>query len=153
MACLCHGGRVSKMVKHHRHEYEIGTAIPEGKRLCRPLAVGHISDHGFATSLLHHLLRWVYADYLDAEMRGQKFGKTSGAASEINDQRYTGSINMNREQVLPEPNGFRRECASLVIGGRLQLLTMSLSPCFRPAEMNSRIGQYSAAHAAFALRR
>jgi hypothetical protein len=35
------------------------------------------------------------------------------------------------------------------------LLSMSLSPCrrFHPAEVNSRIGQYSAAHAAFALRR
>src|SRR6201987_3701663 len=40
-------------------------------------------------------------------------------------------------------------------GGLLQLLSMSLSPCrrFPPAEGNSRIGQYSAAHAAFALRR
>src|SRR3954454_3702375 len=40
-------------------------------------------------------------------------------------------------------------------GGLLQLLSMSLSPCrrFHPAEVNSRIGQYSAAHAAFALRR
>jgi hypothetical protein len=34
------------------------------------------------------------------------------------------------------------------------LLGMSLSPCrrFHPAEMNSRVGQLSAAHAAFALR-
>src|SRR6516165_8738294 len=40
-------------------------------------------------------------------------------------------------------------------GGLLQLLSMSLSPCrrFHPAEVNSRLGQYSAAHAAFALRR
>src|SRR5207248_4961349 len=40
-------------------------------------------------------------------------------------------------------------------GGLLQLLSMSLSPCrrFHPAEVNSRIGQCSAAHAAFALRR
>src|ERR1700737_1863963 len=40
-------------------------------------------------------------------------------------------------------------------GGLLQLLGMSLSPCcrFHPAEVNSRIGQCSAAHAAFALRR
>src|SRR5438309_3438 len=40
-------------------------------------------------------------------------------------------------------------------GGLLQLLSMSLSPCrrFHPAEVTSRIGQYSAAHAAFALRR
>src|SRR5215813_1454019 len=39
--------------------------------------------------------------------------------------------------------------------GLLQLLSMSLSPCcrFHPAEVNSRIGQCSAAHAAFALRR
>ena len=37
-------------------------------------------------------------------------------------------------------------------GGLLQLLGMSLSPCrrFHPAEVNSRLGQYSAAHAAFA---
>ena len=40
-------------------------------------------------------------------------------------------------------------------GGLLQLLSMSLSPCrrFHPAEVNSRIGQCSAAHAVFALRR
>src|SRR5205807_10157097 len=40
-------------------------------------------------------------------------------------------------------------------GGLLQLLSMSLSPSrrFHPAEVNSRIGQCSAAHAAFALRR
>ena len=39
-------------------------------------------------------------------------------------------------------------------GGFLQLLSMSLSPCcrFHPAEVNIRIGQSSAAHAAFALR-
>ena len=39
-------------------------------------------------------------------------------------------------------------------GGLLQLLGMSLSPCcrFHPAEVNIRIGQSSAAHAAFALR-
>ena len=39
-------------------------------------------------------------------------------------------------------------------GGLLQLLSMSLSPCcrFHPAEVNSRIGQSSAVHAAFALR-
>jgi hypothetical protein len=39
-------------------------------------------------------------------------------------------------------------------GGLLQLLSMSLSPCcrFHPAEVNIRIGQSSAAHAAFALR-
>src|SRR6478736_7495948 len=38
-------------------------------------------------------------------------------------------------------------------GGLLQLLGMSLSPCcrFHPAEMSSRVGQCSAAHAAFAL--
>jgi hypothetical protein len=37
--------------------------------------------------------------------------------------------------------------------GLLQLLSMSLSPCcrFRPAEVNIRVGQSSAAHAAFAL--
>jgi hypothetical protein len=36
----------------------------------------------------------------------------------------------------------------------LQLLSMSLSPCcrFHPAEVSIRIGQSSAAHAAFALR-
>jgi len=39
-------------------------------------------------------------------------------------------------------------------GGLLQLLSMSLSPCYRfhPAEVNSRIGQFSAGHSAFALR-
>src|SRR3954462_739233 len=39
-------------------------------------------------------------------------------------------------------------------GGFLQLLSMSLSPCcrFHPAEVNSRIGQFSAGHSAFALR-
>src|SRR6516225_937681 len=39
-------------------------------------------------------------------------------------------------------------------GGFLQLLSMSLSPCcrFHPAEVNSRIGQSSASHSAFALR-
>src|SRR5712672_2997064 len=39
-------------------------------------------------------------------------------------------------------------------GGLLQLLSMSLSPCcrFHPAEVNIRVGQSSAAHAAFALR-
>src|SRR6201998_4595630 len=39
-------------------------------------------------------------------------------------------------------------------GGLLQLLSMSLSPCcrFHPAEVNIRIVQSSAAHAAFALR-
>src|ERR1700758_5211218 len=39
-------------------------------------------------------------------------------------------------------------------GGLLQLLSMSLSPWrrFHPAEVNSRISQCSAAHAAFALR-
>ena len=39
-------------------------------------------------------------------------------------------------------------------GRLLQLLGMSLSPCcrFHPAEMNSRVGQCSAAHVAFALR-
>src|SRR5450631_24170 len=39
-------------------------------------------------------------------------------------------------------------------GGLLQLLSMSLPPCcrFHPAEVNIRIGQSSAAHAAFALR-
>src|SRR5262245_43916669 len=39
-------------------------------------------------------------------------------------------------------------------GRLLQLLDMSLSPCrrFHPAEMNSRVGQCSAAHVAFALR-
>ncbi len=39
-------------------------------------------------------------------------------------------------------------------GGLLQLLSMSLSPCcrFHPADVNIRIGQSSAAHAAFALR-
>ena len=38
--------------------------------------------------------------------------------------------------------------------GLLQLLSMSLSPCcrFHPAEVNSRIGQISAVHVAFALR-
>src|SRR6476660_7977596 len=38
--------------------------------------------------------------------------------------------------------------------GLLQLLSLSLSPCcrFHPAEVNSRVGQSSAAHAAFALR-
>ncbi len=37
-------------------------------------------------------------------------------------------------------------------GGLLQLLGMSLSPCcrFHPAEVTSRIGQYSASHSAFA---
>src|SRR3984893_15644514 len=39
-------------------------------------------------------------------------------------------------------------------GGFLQVLTMSLSPCcrFLPAEANSRIGQFSTGHSAFALR-
>src|SRR5271166_4943757 len=39
-------------------------------------------------------------------------------------------------------------------GGFLQLLSMSLSRCcrFHPAEVNSRIGQFSAGHSAFALR-
>src|SRR4029077_7215662 len=39
-------------------------------------------------------------------------------------------------------------------GGFLQLLSMSLSPCcrFHPAKVNSRIGQLSAGHSAFALR-
>src|SRR6516165_7074117 len=39
-------------------------------------------------------------------------------------------------------------------GGLLQLLSMSWSPCcrFHPAEVNSRIGQFSAGHSAFALR-
>ena len=34
------------------------------------------------------------------------------------------------------------------------MLSMSLSPCcrFHPAEVNSRIGQFSAGHSAFALR-
>src|ERR1700729_4179068 len=43
---------------------------------------------------------------------------------------------------------------SLGRGGLLQLLSMSLSPCcrFHPAEVNSRIGQISAVHVAFALR-
>src|SRR4029077_6664646 len=38
-------------------------------------------------------------------------------------------------------------------GRLLQFLAMSLSPCcrFHPAEMNSRVGQCSAVHAAFAL--
>src|SRR5215510_13638891 len=39
-------------------------------------------------------------------------------------------------------------------GGLLQLLSMSLSPCcrFHPAKVNSRFGQYSAGHSAFASR-
>src|ERR1700752_2583507 len=39
-------------------------------------------------------------------------------------------------------------------GGLLQLLSMSLSPCrrFHPAEVNSRISQFSVGHSAFALR-
>jgi hypothetical protein len=43
---------------------------------------------------------------------------------------------------------------SLRRGKSLQLLSMSFSPCcrFHPAEVNIRIGQSSAAHAAFALR-
>src|SRR5208283_1284094 len=43
---------------------------------------------------------------------------------------------------------------SLGRGGLLQLLGTPLSPCcrFHPAEVTSRISQYSAGHAAFALR-
>src|ERR1700741_3941853 len=39
-------------------------------------------------------------------------------------------------------------------GGLLPLLSMSLTPCcrFHPAEVNSRSGQFSAGHSAFALR-
>src|SRR6266700_7802264 len=50
--------------------------------------------------------------------------------------------------------GFAGYTAYLGRGGLLQLLSMSLSPCcrFPPAEVNIRIGQSSAAHAAFALR-
>ena len=40
------------------------------------------------------------------------------------------------------------------LGGFLQLLSMSLSPCcrFHPAEVSSRVSQSSAVHSAFAIR-
>ena len=52
MAFMCDGGRASKMMIGHRHEYEIGTAIPERKRLCHPLPVRHVSNRGLAASLI-----------------------------------------------------------------------------------------------------
>jgi hypothetical protein len=63
-------------------------------------------------------LRRIYADHLDAKMRSQYFGKAPCAAAKIDDQRHLGSIDMNGEQVLPEPKRFRRECAGLVVRGR-----------------------------------
>jgi len=71
MAFTCDGDRVGKMMIDHRHEHEIGTAVAERKRFCRPLPVDHVSDPGLAASLIQHLQRRIYADHLDAEMRGQ----------------------------------------------------------------------------------
>jgi hypothetical protein len=54
-------------------------------------------------------------------MHGQEFGKAPCAAVKIDDQRHLGSIDMNREQVLPEPTRFRGEGAGL---GRISVLTV-----------------------------
>ena len=59
---------------------------------------------------------------------------------------------------LPGFAGYTAYLAPAIVspgrGGLLQLLSMSLSLCcrFHPAEVNSRIGQFSAGHSAFALR-
>jgi hypothetical protein len=97
MAFLCDGGWVTKVVIDHRHEDEIGAAVAKRNRLCQSLAVDHVSDCRLTASLIEHLHRWVDADHLDTEMRRQQFGKTPGATT-------FGPINMNREQVLPEPD-------------------------------------------------
>src|SRR5215467_14903712 len=107
VAFLCDGGSVTKMVIDHRHEHEIGAAVAERNRLCQSLAVDHVSDCRLTVSLIQHLQRRIYADHLDAEMCRQQFGETPGAATEIDDQRNLDPINMNREQVLPEPTRFR----------------------------------------------
>jgi|SRR6516164_2606403 hypothetical protein len=64
MAFRCDGGRVGKMMIDHRREHEIGAAIRERKRFCRPLLVDHVSSRGLAASLIHHLPRRIYADDL-----------------------------------------------------------------------------------------
>ena len=74
------------MVIDHRHEHEIGAAVAERNRLCQSLAVDHVSDCGLTASLIQHLQRGIDADHLDAEMRGQQFGKASGPTTEIDDQ-------------------------------------------------------------------
>src|SRR6516164_375726 len=86
MAFPSHGGRVGKMMIDHRHEHEIGAVIRERKRLCRRLPVDHVSSRGLAASLVQHLLRGIYADDLDPEMRRQQLGKTPCTAAEVDDQ-------------------------------------------------------------------
>src|SRR5580704_1146566 len=86
MAFTCDGTRVGKMMIDHRHEHEIGTAVAERNRLCQSLAVDHVSDCRLTASLIQHLQRGIDADHLDAEMRGQQFGKASGPTTEIDDQ-------------------------------------------------------------------
>jgi hypothetical protein len=68
-----------------RHEYEVGAPIRERKRLCGPLPVVHVSSRRLAASLVHHLLRRVYADDVDAEMRRQYLGEAPRAAAEVDD--------------------------------------------------------------------
>src|SRR5215469_7874493 len=51
-------------------------------------------------------------------MRGQYPGKAPCAAAEVDDQRNLGPIDVNREQIMPEPNRFWRKGAGLVVGGR-----------------------------------
>src|SRR5208282_4003269 len=106
------------MVIDHRHEHEIGAAIRQWHRLRRSLPIADFSGRRFTLGLGDHLLRWVDTDDLNTEMRGQQLGETSRTAAKVDDQRYCGSIDMNREQVLPEPSRFRCEGAGLVVGGR-----------------------------------
>ena len=50
------------------------------------LWVGTSSARRLTASLIQHLHRGIDADHLEAEMRGQQFGKASGPTTEIDDQ-------------------------------------------------------------------
>src|SRR6516225_7532381 len=91
--------------------------------------------------------------------------ETSQMAGPLGSNGHYSASSLLRTQPPPSrlrpPSRCRRlyglPCSGDFLPGRgrlLQLLGMSLSPCrrFHPAEMNSRVGQCSAAHAAFALR-
>jgi hypothetical protein len=73
---------------------------------------------GLATCLIDHLLRRVHADDLDTEVRGQKFGKPSGATTEVDDHRDRIAVDMFGEQVLPEPSRLRCEGTPFIVGRR-----------------------------------
>jgi hypothetical protein len=55
---------------------------------------------------------------MSAPSRGQQIGETPRTAAEVYDERRCGSIDVRREQALPQPSGLGRKGARLVVRGR-----------------------------------